>query len=312
MATTCDEEPFHLDSAVAPAQEESAGRGWRLRPPDWRYRAAKDFLVQVATGAPTEMPSDPVVHLLIRAMRPRLRHSRRARQGRRLVETKWPVVDEVLFLGTDGRRSARTAEIEACLIKGWTHEETRLAGCDIPKEVYALYAQVFFDLDGARTINAWINDFLLAPELWNKERSLLRSRLLAFHGGGKAGIRAAIIGELSGDDSGLMRAIQGNERQKRIFDYVVGKANIEPGLYASLMETALKGADERAFQEHMKDREAAGSGSLEELAQHMEDGIKAFSQHELQPTEASGLDFVNQYIKQLTRNDNDGKKDIAE
>ena len=195
-------------------------------------------------------------------------------------------------------------------MKGWTYDEAILAGCSFGKDVYELYAKAFFDLTGARAAQAWINDFLFAPEAWCKDRTLLRSRLLAFHGDGTVGIRSAVMGSLTDSESKLLRRLQGNERQKRIFDYVIGRTGIEPGLYASLMEAALKGADDRAFQEKMKDREDAGSGSLEELAQHMEEGIRAFSQHELQSAETDGLDFVNQYTNTLTRNDNDGKKDI--
>ena len=297
MATTCD-----IQAQVSAPD--------LFRAPDWRYQAAVGYLRDVASGEPADLPSDRVVHLLIRALSPRLAMTRSQRSRRRLVSKLWPMVDDVIYLGTEGRRSARAAELETCLIKGWTHEEATLAGCSFDRGVYELYAKAFFDLSGTRLVHAWINDFLFSPEASARDRSLLRSRLLAFHGDALTGVRAAVMGELSGEDASLMRTIQANERQKKIFDYVVGRTGIEPGLYASLMETALKSSDDRAFQEKMKDREDAGSGSLEELAQHMEEGIRAFSQQELQDASASGMDFVNQYTRTLTRNDNDGKKDI--
>jgi len=311
MDTTCSETTLlSPDTTEAPAAVVERPSARMCRPPDWRYHAAVDYLRAISAGDVPEIPDDPVVQLLVRAMRPRTAHPRRQRARRQLVSQLWPAVDDVLYLGTDGRRSARTAEIEVCLMKGWTHDEAVLAGCSFDRKVYELYAKSFFDLTGARSAQAWINDFLFSPETWAKDKSLLRSRLLAFHGDGTTGIRSAVMGSLTDSEAKLLRKIQGNERQKRIFDYVVGRTGIEPGLYASLMESALKGADDHAFQEKMKDREDAGSGSLEELAQHMEEGIRAFSQHELQSAETDGLDFVNQYTNTLTRNDNDGKKDI--
>ena len=107
-----------------------------------------------------------------------------------------------------------------------------------------------------------------------------------------------------------MRRLMTNERQKNLFDYVVKKTEIDPEVYSAMMETALKDMAARDFQEHMKDREDAGSGSLEELAEHMEEGIRAFSQSELLGMEDAGIDFVNQYTKVLARNSKNGKEDI--
>jgi hypothetical protein len=75
--------------------------------------------------------------------------------------------------------------------------------------------------------------------------------------------------------------------------------------YVAIMEAAVKSMSDRDFQEKMRDRDDAGSGSLEELAEGLEQGIKAFSQTDIANSSKLGLDFDNQYTTVILRKDQD-------
>jgi hypothetical protein len=85
-----------------------------------------------------------------------------------------------------------------------------------------------------------------------------------------------------------------------LFDYMVKHTRMTQETYAMLMEAALKSMTERDFQEHMRDRDEAGSGSLEDLATGIEQGIRAYSQQEIEGVDQNGLDFTNQYTQFIT------------
>jgi hypothetical protein len=111
------------------------------------------------------------------------------------------------------------------------------------------------------------------------------------------------MGALNSDVSKLMKSLGDSERQRRLFDYMSKITKIDNTNYMLLMEAAVKSMTERDFQEHMKDRDEAGSSSLEELAEHLEQGIRAFSQQEIEKVSETGLDFVNQYTAAILRED---------
>lgn len=306
-------ETMCLDTCEAPAAlAPRCTRDSLLKPPDWRYQAASQYLADLRAGVSPVIPADPVVQLLIRGLRG-LSGSpgkgARAGMPERYLRKCWPVMFETLAYGMFSRRSAVAAMLDTCLIKGWTHEEAQMAGCPVGAEVYELYGKAFFDLSGVRAVHCWIQDFLFEPERYSENTSLLRARLLAYFGDGGSGVSTAVSGMLSAAESDAMKRLIANERQKKLFDYVVKKTNLPPDVYAGIMETAIKSMTEHDFQERMKDREDAGSSSMEELAVGMEEGIRAYSQHDHQPYEDVGLDFVNQYTRTLTRSVDDGKHD---
>ena len=103
MDTTCNETTVLApETTEAPATVAERPEVRACRPPDWRYHAAVDYLKTAAVGDVPEIPADPVVQLLVRALRTRTVHPRRQQARRRLVSVMWPVVDDVLYLGTDG------------------------------------------------------------------------------------------------------------------------------------------------------------------------------------------------------------------
>lgn len=279
-----------------------------LAPPDWRYQEARAFVSEARRGQNPTVPSDPLVQLVVRALRCGVQKDGGATN--KLMHKCWPLVAETLDLGLIQRRSAIAATIEVCLIKGWSHAEARKAGCPVGSEVYKLYEAIFFDLGQMRTVAAWLQDFLIEPERYSGNSTLLRARLLACYGQGDAGISAAVTGVATSDEEETMKKLSKTERQKRLFDYVTKYTRMEPEVYASVMETALKTMNDHDFQERMKDREDAGSSSLEELAAGLEEGVRAYSQSELEKFHADGIDFVNQYTKALTGK-NDNGKDIG-
>lgn len=316
--TSIEKTRADLEVCAAPVTEiESVTRDSLLKPPDWRYQAACQYLSDLRHGIRPSVSTDPLIQYAIRGIRgSQLAPGKSAglnlvTGAQRMMQHCWPELMETLYRGTYGRHSAQTATMEVCLIKGWSHEDAKLAGCPASPRVYKLYEKLFFDLTGVRTVTAWIQDNLFEPERYNGNTVLLRARLMAYFGDGTTGMSASISGQLPDSDGKLMKSLIKNERQKRLFDYVVKHTGMDPELYANVMETALKSMTEHDFQEHMKDREDAGSSSLEELTDGLERGIRAFSQTELQDVRTDGLDFVNQYTKILTGKSDNGKENIS-
>ena len=131
---------------------------------------------------------------------------------------------------------------------------------------------------------------------------------MAYYGGEKLGGTAAVTGAISEETQKLMKRIAANEQQKRIFEYIVRATDMRSEDYIAIMESAVKSMTEKDFQEKMRDRDDAGSSSLEELATNLEEGIRAYSQKELESINQSGLDFVNQYTPVILRKDQDDGK----
>lgn len=279
--------------------------GRLLQPPDWRYQAARQYLTDAAKGRVPEAPSDAVVQYLVRGLRGMggdLKDGSGMPAVRRYLFRYWPVLHEVIYFGTQARKSAVSAMMDTCLIRGWTHSEAMEAGCPVSAPVYGLYAKAFFDLSGVRAVHAWVQDFLIEPERCSSDSTLLRSRLLAYFGKGTEGTGAPVTGMLSDGEESVLKKIIRNERQKKLLDYVAKRTGLAPDVYAGIMEAALKTMTEQEFQTRLREKDDAGSSSLEELAANLESGIRAFSQQELRAHQADSLDFVNQYTKQLTGN----------
>ena len=181
----------------------------------------------------------------------------------------------------------------------------------IKPSVYELYSKIFCDLSGITAVHSWIHDFLIEPERYNSNTTLLKARLLAYYGGAKPGNCAIVVGPGDVDTQKLMKQIASNEQQKRIFEYIVRATDMSEEDYITVMESAVKSMTEKDFQEKMRDRDDAGSSSLEELATNLEQGIRAYSQKELETINQSGFDFVNQYTPVILRKDqDDGKSNI--
>ena len=285
-----------IEQTVAPAPfelEPLCTREMLTRPPDWRYQQARQYLADMKQGQTPVIPSDHAVQYVIRA----LAANSRSPMHRRMLFNMWPVMEEVLYYGITARRSTLAAELDTCLIKGWDHDKAFSEGCPFRRETYDLYAAVFFDLSGVRAIHAWIHDYLFEPERYGHNQTLLRARLVAYYGQGSAGRATAIAGMLPKDESSIMKQLISNERQKQIFDYMLKHTKMDPDTYATLMEAAVKSLSEHEFQEHMRDREDAGSSSLEELAEGIEEGVRAYSQQELEQPSEDGLDFSNKYTQ---------------
>lgn len=322
METVPDKENakvFCLDSLDAPVNSTiECTREFLTRPPDWRYQAAQRYLEEERDGETPTIPSDILIQYAIRALRPYVgpggKSSSKAAQEKRLasrsrraskhirkyVMNLWPVMDEVLYLGIQARSSAMAAELDTCLIKGFDYATAKMAGCPVSREAYDLYAALFFDLSGVRAVHAWINDFLFEPEKHKENATLLRSRLIAYFGDSTSGLNAAVAGMLTDKEASIMRNVVANERQKKVFDYIMRTTKLDANTYVEIMEAAVKDMSEHDFQEHMRDRIESGSESMEALATHMEEGIRAFTQQELKEYDETGLDFVNQYTKSIT------------
>lgn len=298
---TCDIVDVVIDDIAAPADKTpSCTREQLLRAPDWRYQAAISYLQEEKAGRTAVIPTDIVVQFAIRVLR-----AYKKPENRLYVDSLWPDIAEVLRLGTTARRTAIVAEIESCIIAGRTVKDLIEEDFYVKPVVYELYSKLFFDLSGIVAIHSWFNDFLFSPEKYKDNTTLLRARLLAYYGGHKAGARSAVMGMSTDETEGLLKKIASSERQKKVFDYLTKAVNMDNETYVAIMEAAVKSMSDRDFQERMRDREDAGSSSLEELAEGLEQGIKAFSQTDIANSSKLGLDFDNQYTTVILRKDQD-------
>ena len=283
-----------------PPSEQTAlfNRKSLLLGPDWRYQDAVSYLAAEREGKSSVLPSDPLVQYTIRAVR-----AFNNVDSRSYMMQLWPDMAAVLYYGTIASPSAVVAEMETFLLHGKTTKDVINAGLPCGPDIYELYGKIFFDLTGALAVHSWINDYLFEPERRKNNTGLLRSRLLAFYGSTDSGIKASITAASSTDTDALMKKLMNNERSKKLFDYVIKVGDIDGIEYAMIMEAALKGVTDKEFAEHMRDRDDAGTGSLEELAADLHAGVRAFSAYEMDKTNETGLDFVNQYTSVILNKD---------
>ncbi len=287
-----------INSDIPAERTPSNKREFFFNPPDWRYQTALKYLQDERKGITPVIPTDPIVQFTIRALR-----AYRNIHTRVFVDILWEEVRHVFYLGITAKNSAVTAEIEALLIRGRKAKQLKEEEFYLSPSVYELYSKIFFDLSGITAIHSWVNDFLFEPEKYSDNTTILRNRLLAYYGSTPKGLNSTIMGSVDKTEDSIMKSIMNTERSKKVFDYVVKASKIDSEEYVGIMEAAVKSMSEQAFQEHMKDRDQAGSSSLEEMAENIEQGIRAFSQQEVDQVSETGLDFVNQYTAAILRKD---------
>lgn len=290
--------PVEVIDELPPAERPPANtREVFLRPPDWRYQEALKYLELEAADKTPPIPSDAYVQLAIRGLR-----AYKTPANRSFMQTLWVHLNDVFLLGINLQHTATVAELEAHLISGHSVRKLRRYGYFIHPVVYQLYEKIFFDLSGICAIHTWVSDFLFSPLKYSEDLTKLRARLLAYYGSWDMGTKAAVVGMSSPDVSNMLKKLSTTERQKHMFDYMMRHMSLDEETYATLMEAAYKSMTERDFQEHMKDREEAGTGSLEDLAKGLESGIRAYTQKELE-NNSTGLDFSNQYTLTILNSD---------
>jgi len=293
------DEELIIEEELCPAERPPENtREVFLSPPDWRYQQACLYLDSERNNETPTIPTDPIVLLTIRALR-----AFRRVPNRLYMDALWNPTEEAIRLGTTMRHSAIVAEMESHLIAGHSPKDLmKIYSCPIPPKVYTLYSNIFFDLSGITAVNSWIHDFLFEPEKYTNNQVLLRARLLSYYKDADAGSKIAVMGALDKSSTNLLKKIGSNERQKSLFDYMVKHTKMPQETYVMLMEAALKNMTDRDFQEHMREREETGSGSLEELAIGIEEGMRSYNQQELAEADPNGIDFTNQYTKHLVHN----------
>lgn len=272
-----------------------------LKAPDWRYQAACVYLADEDAGRVPQIPTDPLVQYAVRALR-----AFRSPGSRELLKQCWDTAYKVFYLGTVSQDSAIVAEIESLLIQGAGEDDPEVQTLPFDITVYRLYADLFFDLSGMKAMHAWMHDYLFAPEVakpGNSWTNKLRTRLMAYYGDRQTANTACVLGGVPANALALMKSLMSNERQRKLFDYMMHKTHLDSQNYAVLMEAAVKDMSSHDFAEHMKDREDAGTSTMAELAAGIEEGIRAFSQDELDSAPATGLDFVNQYTNSILNKD---------
>jgi len=289
---------------IKPPQSEripNYGRDSFLRPPDWRYIEAQEYLREEKAGRMSPPPTDPAVQYLIRLLRGLANPD-----SRLAVLLKWRDAADVIHIGTAARESAFSQELEDYIIDGTDVEDVKqmVGGTWFTTAHYQMFRSFFFDLSDVCAVTSWISYHLLDNARNSKQGALLRNRLLAYCEGGNSALEASLPGCNKNDDS-LLRRYAHNVRQQKIFDYLTQKTHLPKELYASLMETAVKDMTTREFQERLKDKEAAGDSSLQELAGDLSEGVRRFSLDEQQAYDAFGLSYSNQYTSIILNKDSE-------
>ena len=267
-----------------------------IKEPDWRYQEACIY-IQESQNAKSAIstPADAIVQLLIRGIKGLLHlHKDCTPSVRQFTKAAWPVVTKVLYLGTLAKNSITTNLLNACLMRKLSYEQASKTGFPYERAVYMLYNKAFFDVENLLDYSCLKSDYLL-----DKNRLDSRSlcvRLLTSLGTDTDGLNMGQGSLLSDSESHLIRKIMQSYRQKQIFKYVLEDKTLPAEIKANFMESAIKADEDRSFQLTLKEEETKGSESLEELAAHIEEGIRAFTQKEVQQVPADGSDSTNQYI----------------
>ena len=270
-----------------------------LRPPDWRYIEAQEYLREEKAGRIAPPPTDPATQYLIRLLRGLANPD-----SRLSILSAWRDAADVIHIGTVARDSAFSQELEDYIIDGVDVEDIKqmVGGTWFTTLHYQLFKSFFFDLSDVCAVTAWINYHLLDTARRNKQGALLRNRILAYCGGGKAALEAQVPGWDNGND-GILKRYARNIRQQKVFDYLTQRTNLPQDLYASLMESAVKDMNTREFQERLKDKEAAGDSSLQELAGDLSEGVRRFTLDEQKTYDEFGLSYSNQYTSIILSED---------
>lgn len=276
-----------------------------LRPPDWRYLEARDYLREEQAGRKGLPPKDAVVQFLIRLLRGLSNPSTRS-----VIQLKWRDAADIIHIGTAARESSFSQELENHIINGLSAKEAeQRMGCAwFTASHYNMFRDFFFDLSGICAITAWVNHHLFNPAIRNKQGDLLRNRLLAYCEGSDAAT-AALSPLYDSSHSDLLNLFARNARQKKIFDYLVQSTRLAPEIYAGMMETAYKDITTREFQERIKDKETAGESSLQELARDLSEGVRRFTLDEQQDYDQFGLAYANNYTSIILDKGNDNGKE---
>ena len=102
-----------VDDYTVPAERTpSCTREFFLRPPDWRYQSAVQYLKDEQQGVTPTIPTDPLVQYAIRILR-----AFRSPGPRVFLEYLAPDAVTAVMLGVYKKRSAIVADIEGCLIQ---------------------------------------------------------------------------------------------------------------------------------------------------------------------------------------------------
>ena len=269
-----------------------------FKEPDWRYREACAFIKNVDDGSAVILPSDPVVQLLVRGIKGLLCVNGKTgnKYTRGYTRAAWPVTSKVLYLGTLAKDSATAGLLDICIMKGFDHGKAKAAGMPLGKAVYDLYKLAFFDVDKLMEAGCLRNDYLF-DRVRNSIHAAGLRMVACFGDADDDGLNMAQGLPMTSGESSTAQKLMRSRRRKQLLDYVLEERPLPAEVKAGFMETALKAAEDREFQRALKEEDDKGSASLEDLAAHIEEGIRAFSQSEIAGQPKDGVDFTNQYTK---------------
>lgn len=267
-----------------------------LQPPDWRYEEAYRYICEEKAGRQATASSDPAVQYLVRVLR-----AIENPYCREYLDNEWKATAEVVHIGTMAKDSAFARELEIHIINGDSWEAIN-AGATQPwftKQHYELFKLFFFDLSDMRAVTAWMSYHLFEPASASRQSSLLRTRLLAYYNGESIALDNCHMGLSTSDGAEAIKRFATTERQKRLVDYILETTKLPLELYATIMESARKEADDRDMKERIQATEAAGDATLQDLAKNLAEGIRSFTTEELEEKDKFGLEFTNRFTHKI-------------
>lgn len=220
-------------------EEKHFNRSSIQQGPRWRWSRAEEMLLADQDGEATEGPQDYYVYLAYRMGRLVSDPS-----GRKWARAKWPILWDVYTLGyhTTQLRISR-ASLEACLLAGLTPREVANKLTWLSPMHVKLYSKWFFDLDGVRNIQEWVDDYILEPyRKSSKDDCKPIALILAFDGHLDDALAYLLTGRAPEDK--LYKQLRANERNKYISNYIMKGPQLPVELAAPLVENAIKQEEE--------------------------------------------------------------------
>ena len=267
-----------------------------LRPPDWRWQEAKKIQLQKSTGIPVINVVDPLVLYAVRLQEAFLQPS-----VRQFVCYKMPDAWQVVQLGVADMNSIMKACLQACIISGLDQQQTCNKLQWIKPIQVMLYRDLFCDLSGAEGVPAWFQQMMLHPLRSTKNMALFRARALAYYHSLDAALKSLNFGIIGRTAKDVMQKMWRCQRNKQIFDYYAKQTNIPIQIYATNIQQAVRGREQRDFIKESKQGQGSQTAILQ-IGKMLESSIRGFTQAEtkLDTQNAKfGIDFSAQYIKHI-------------
>ena len=269
------------------------GRDSFLRSPDWRYAEAVSYCALMKQGIQPPLPTDAKVLFAIRMIRGNSSPAVRA-----FTRAKYASSYDAFYLGSIHTTSPLRLEVESAIINAIPVPDIQKHIPWITPVQYAMYRDMFFDLEGVTAVIGWVNHFLFDSVSGEENRKVLRSRLLSYYKGHKESVDASGVGRLGTAGRSFLKMCTENEQAKKIYDYVSNITDMPLPIYAEFVGSLCKQSADRDFTMAMQKSEQ-DTGELKDLADNIEESVRGFTEAEINLPDTAGLEFSNKYTRMI-------------